>query len=354
MATLNVADYTFELWDNANIVADISKFCKNKKLSLRRNDAEEVSFDLDLRKFEALCSEIDYSANEALKPYSSEVKVKRNGQYLIGTQVVSIGWSLSEADAMLNVRCTGYLNLFKDRYITKTYTQQDATEIVRDMIATAQAEAYGNYGVTVGPNQTTTVFRDRTYSRQNIKEEIRRLTELETGRFDFEFTYDKKINTYEQIGSVRENMLLRYPGNITSISGNRDASTLFNKIIGLGSGIGAEALVSNQTDALSAQNYKLREKIVTFNNVITQSTVDENTFYELRQHREIIDIPKIVVSGVHFDLNVARIGDIIPVKIDTFSFLSNFDDLYRIERIDVTIDDNAKETITLTIDTIDY
>jgi hypothetical protein len=355
-------DYRFELYDqNQKLILDLTAIARDRKFSLVRNGVDEISFTLDLRKFEEIARSIKYHPRELLKQLSADVKVKRNDKYLVGAEIISTPGSISGDTVTLQVRCAGYLNMFKDRYITKTYTQVDRAEIARDMIAWTQQGGTGSYipirdfGVRPGPNQVaSTVPSDRGLVRQNIKDEIMNSTELITGRYDFEFTPFRLFNTYTNIGSIRDDFLIEYPGNVVSASIDGDGSTIANEITGLGSGLGAEALSSTVLDTLSASDRKVRQKIVTFNNVQLQSTVDEKTYGEVRRLKDVLRIPRVTVNGVNFDLGIIGRGDIVPVKISTLDF---YDDLYqylRIEKLEVSLDENNNESIVLTLDDFDY
>lgn len=338
--------YTFELWSIQGVkVADISALAKDRKYTLERNQAETLEFTLDLDAFEAFCASINTPPRNVLAPYQTEVKVKRNGTYLFGTQVVDCPVELGVDTASISVKCTGYLNLFKDRYVTKTYTQQDAAFIARDLIMETQLQPNGSVGVTLDDTQYDTgVLRDREYTRDNVKDKAIALTSLIDGNFDIAISWDKKLRTYEQIGSLRADLEFTYPGNIKSVQIERTGVNIYNKIIGVGSGFGDDQITSVQNDVLSQQVYYLREKIEQFNSVVEQTTLDQNTAGKLDMYKEVLEIPKITVTGAELDLNYVGIGDRIPVIISGHSFVNNVFGLYRVEKMAVTIDDNDFES----------
>lgn len=338
--------YEFELWSiQGKKVADISHLAKGRKYTLERNAAETLDFTLDLDKFEAFCKSINTHPRNVLAPYATDVKVKRNGKYIFGVQVIDCPITLGETSASIAVKCTGYLNLFKDRYVTKTYSQIDAAAIARDLIMETQAQPNGNVGVTLDATQYNTgVLRDRTYTRDNVKDKAIALTNLIDGNFDIAISWDKKLRTYEQIGSVRGDLEFTYPGNIKSATIERTGTSIFNKIIGVGSGFGDDQILSIQNSIVSQKAYYLREKIEQFNSVVEQSTLDQNTLGKLDMYQEVLEIPKITVTGKELDLDYVGIGDRIPVVIGGHTFVDNVFGLYRVEKMDVTIDDNDFES----------
>ena len=343
--------YELSLWINGVLVADISKLAQSRSYVIKRNDSEELTFTLDVKAFEQHCEDAGRDPNATLVPYVTDVRVKRNGAYLFGTQVVDMAYSFAEDGASVVVKCNGFLDLFRDRYITANYFQE-STEIARDMLADTQSD-FGSFGVTNGPDQYDTgEIRLRNYIDQNIKDALINLTDLIDGKFDFSFTYDRKFNTYEKQGSYRPNLKLTYPYNIKSITTPKTALSLYNYTIGLGSGFGEETVRSeggDAQDAASRANYGTRMRIVSFNSVEDQTVLDQNTAAENSKTKDLLILPKLSVVGAFLDLNTVWVGDRIPVEIQGHPSLP-LDDIYRIEQITCTLDENDAESIDLTVD----
>lgn len=359
--------YEIELWSSSGTrMADISALAKDRQLTLQRNEAETFVFSMDISAFEDFCTaqNID-DPRTLLNPLQTDVKLKRAGQYWYGFNVVHIGFNLpalvgsmvtSAAPETMTITCKGYLNLFTDRYVTKTYTATEATTIAADLLTTTQAQTYGNMGVTINVgNYATGVLRDRTYERQNVKAAIQNLTKLVNGNFDFAFTYDKKFTTYSQIGSVRTDFALRFGGEGGNIAGfymERDGLHLYNRVIGLGSGFGADQLTSVQDDNASILNYYLREDIKQYNSVIIQETLDQNAAADLDQEKDLLEIPQITITGKELEnIPFLNVGDRVPISVSNHPMLASVNGLYRIERMVIDIDENDFErSITLYFD----
>lgn len=320
---------------------------------MQRNDAEQLQMSLDLQTYQDYCAGIGTNPTSILGPYQTDIKVKRNGEYLFGTHVGALEVVMGETASTINVRAFGYLNLLIDRYVTKTYIEQqmyDATEIAWDLINETQLQTNGDMGMTQGLT-TTTVVRERTYERQNVKDAIVNLTKLVTGNFDFDFSVDREFNVYSSIGSDRSAELeFIYPGNIKEVSVPRNGVSLFNKIYGIGSGFGEEALVSTQGDNDSQLNYGVHERIALYNSVVLQDTLDQNTAGDLNLRKGLLEIPQMTVNGEDFDLNSYGIGDRVTVRIEDNLFLATVNGIYRIERIEVAVDENEAEDIKLFFD----
>ena len=341
--------YEIELWINGVMVADISKLATSRSYTIKRNDSEELQFTLDVKAFEDHCINAGRDPEATLVPYVTDVRVKRNGSYLFGTQVVDINYTFGEGGASMVVKATGFLDLFATRLITKNYTGVEATEIARDMLDDTQV-IYGDFGVENGPEQFNTgVNRDRNYIDQNIKDALVNLTDLIDGNFDFAFTHDRKFNTYKMMGTYRPNLKLTYPYNIKSISTPKTALNLYNYTIGLGSGFGEETVRSEVSDIDSRLNYGTRMRQVTFNSVQGQIVLDQNTAAENAKTKDLLILPKLTVTGDFLDLNNVWVGDRIPVEIQGHPSLP-LNDIYRIEQLSVSIDENDAEDIGLTVD----
>jgi len=343
--------YELELWINGVQVGDISRLARNRRYTLRRNASEDLQFLMNLTAFESYCAQAGRNPMATLEPYVTDIRVKRMGQYLFGVQVVDLQYNLNQGEVNMEVRATGFLDLFKDRYITKNYSAEEATAIWRDAIAETQSgDDTNDFGVTAGVLQyVTAVDRDRNLVDQNVRDLLVNLTALVDGTFDFRFNYDRSYEIFEQIGSDRPGHKFTYPYNISGGTVPRSALNLYNYIIGLGSGFGEEAIRSIQVDADSRLNYKTRQKIVTFNSVTEQETLDENTSAYLERVKEILMLPSIKTNGEFCDLSVIGVGDRVPVEIQDHAALP-LNDTYRIEQIDCSLDDNDAEDISLTID----
>lgn len=345
--------YEIELWINNVMVADISRLATDRKFTIKRNDSEELSFNLDVKAYERHCESAGRDPEATLVPYVTDVRVKRNGVYLFGVQVVDIAYAFNEGGATMEVKCTGFLDLFRDRYITKFYpSNSESTFIARDMLDVTQT-LYGEFYVIDGPEQYVTgVNRERDYIDQNIKDALINLTDLINGKFDFAFTYDRRFNTYAMQGTYRPNNRLTYPYNIKSITTPKTALNLYNYTIGLGSGFGEETVRSeggDAQDAASRLNYGTRMRIVSFNSVADQTVLDQNTAAENSKTKDLLILPKLTVSGEFLDLNTVWVGDRIPVEIQGHPSLP-LNDIYRIEQISCTLDENDAESIDLTVD----
>lgn len=343
--------YEIELWNRNNqLIADVSKLATTRSWTRERNEAESIQFNLDLEAFEKLAKSSGDPPYAILEPYAMQFRVKRQGEYLFGGEIATNTTSLGSNGGQIQVQGWGYLNILKSRYITADYEDWYMGDIAWDIINTLQQAPNGNYGIIQGADQFQGVKRQRTYERVNAKDALQAFTNLSDQSLDFAFSYDKQFSTYEMIGSLRNDLSFVYPQNIISLSVPREATSLYNKIYGLGSGFGDDQLISIQEDATSESIYGMREDVEIYNSVVDQDTLDENTRNFLAQSKSILEIPQMIVRGDDIDLNSIIPGDRVPIRIENHPFLANIDGIYRIERLEVNIDDNDEEQVTVYFD----
>lgn len=139
---LEIVEYTVEIWDwkTGKYVADISNILSSElQIEWVLNDVETVTFDIDLVQFEKRCKMMGVKPAEVLTPYVHDVRIRRNGEYILGCQVVETNFSINEnSPAQIGVKCTGFLNLLKDRYITESWSGYSYAEIAQKLVRGAQ------------------------------------------------------------------------------------------------------------------------------------------------------------------------------------------------------------------------
>lgn len=344
--------YGIEIVNPAGLLlADLTGRATKRSLSLSRNEAEEINWSIDLNDFEQFCRDSKVDPLSILVACSNEVRIKRLGTYLAGGQMVYFETNVDANQQVINVKATGFLNLFKDRYTEelKFYDATQATAIGASLINDSQALPNGSFGVTIG-SLATVGLHDRQYDRTNIKSALQDLTTSQVSPFDMEFTYDKVFNTYSQLGTVRPDIIFEYPNNIISFSVPNDGTGIANQIIALGQGFGTEAQSQAISESAGSQaTYRLRQKIITSN-----GTDDSDLGLTDAADRELsawafpFEVPTITIDG-----NVAPfitdygIGDRIFVRINNYNTLAHINNYFRIERIELDIDEDDNEKVKL-------
>lgn len=357
--------YEFELWQRGeHRLGEIGRMMKNIKYKLVRNRVYTLDFGLDLTAFEEYCAAMNQAPRNVLEVGITDVRVKRNGKYIMGANVVDLPPSFGEDGASIQVSVDGFLSMFDYKFLSAEFKQIEATEIAWQAIALKQAEANGTFNVTKGAQYLTRKMRDRLYQDDDVKELLINLTDLVDGTFDFEFAADRSFNTYGMIGDDRPDVTVNYPAIGSKVTRDRididairmgitrSSADLANRIIGKGSGFGDETIRHVANDPVSQQIFGVREKIVTFNNVTEKQTLIDHTEAELKKRAQILELPNFTVSGAQFDIEKIGLGSRIKVK-QLRHPMYKLDGMYRIEQIDVSLDENFAEEVTITVDNID-
>lgn len=351
-----MSKYSIEIWDKTNKpVADIRKLCSGLKWSKTLNNSESVSFNIDLNELEKTIHDLGYEEDVFgfFEVGRSDIRIKRDNTYIIGCNVYSFNYSTNDPSVNVSVQCVGYLNFYKSQYISKKYSNQYQEDILWDVINTCNAKTGGDYGVrrgvSVGGAKTR---RDRNYSRKEVASLILQMSQV-IGGPDFDFSPDKKFNTYAAKGSYRPDVRLTYPGTIQEFSFNRTVEKVANYIYGIGSGNGDDAVQSTAEDTTSENYIYRREKVISWNSVTEQTTLDEHTNASLHYYKDIIELPSVTLRDNVLDLSQVDVGDTISLELLSNISLRHINGFYRIEKIDCTVDDNDSEKVSLTFDNLD-
>lgn len=347
-------------------IADITHLCQNISWAEERNEAEELRFNLDLDAFEKYMEESGTDVVSNFREGQTEIKVRRNKEYEFGTQLFDAPINLnSDGSATIEVFATGYLNLLRSRYPDPTvrYSQVERVEIFYDLIRRAQSVPYGNHGFKIPTSgyYVTGVKSDREYEpyTSSVKLNLQRFTTYQGGNFDFDVLPDKTVMTYSQLGSVRTDFELTFDrknfrSSISQARLNRSANGLYNQVIGMGSGFGADAMISIKNDADSQNEFGLRQVPVQFNEVSIQATLDEHTASRLERVKHLLRLPQITLSGNDMPARGIRKGDWVQVNMTGRKHIEDMTGVHRVERKEVQLDENGFEkAVTLYFEKMD-
>lgn len=342
--------YSIEIWTPAGVkTADFSGLATNRRVVITRNDTEDIQWRLDLNDVRRYCRSISTTWEQLIQKGISEVRIRRGAEYICGGVVVHTDRSRSAGGDYLDIRARGFLDLLADRITGPlvTYTGADRAAIAVDLINTSQGLGTNwNFGITIGSVPTIAPY-SRQYQNVRIKDALQDLSKLQTG-FDFSFTADKVLNFYSAIGIRRPDIIFTYPGNCKELDVVGDATTIRNQLYLLGSGIGQTAAVQiTQDDANSQANYKVREYSDILSDVLDTGTLQDYGLGELSAWSTPFDIPKVVYdAGRAPFVTDYSIGDYVQVR-ETDDPSTEIKGYYRIEQIDLSLDELDAETVTL-------
>lgn len=129
--------YSIELLSPTGVLlADLTGRASNRSIMLSRNEADDIRWTIDLNEFENYCRLSKVDPLSILNNCSTEVRIKRLGTYLTGGQLQYFEVRIDSERQVIEMRATGFLNLFKDRYTAsdRTFSATQATTIAATLI----------------------------------------------------------------------------------------------------------------------------------------------------------------------------------------------------------------------------
>lgn len=336
------------------LLADLSGRAKGRRIVESRNEAEEITWSMDLADFERYGVDLQKHRDplEVIRAGVTEVRIRRGQSYICGGQVTYRNPKATVQGARLDIRASGFLNLLQDRHTDdeQSFVALNPPVWMKQLIEDSQSRGPAwDFGITVNPDLPLIGTHDKTYKSQELKDVL--VLGSEQYNFDFRFSHDKVLTFYAALGSVRPAARFEFPGNILEIPGApEDATTISNSITVYGSGSGTEGNVKTDPieDLGSQADYKVRQRRVSYSDVEDIVALERHGQAELAARGRPFQIPQIVVDGnVEPFVTDYGVGDRVPVvfrKYRTFQLLSG---LWRIERREIAIDDNDKERVTL-------
>lgn len=196
------------------------------------------------------------------------------------------------------------------------------------------------------------------YSRyKKLKDSIESIANTYNG-MDFNFTVSIDANNnmtkyfnvfYPRQGIDNTNLNFTYPGNIIKLGKPKDGKTMVNEVAERGQGYGKNQVVVVVNDASSIQTYTQRQDVDQAADVPDSGTLTLLGDEFIRVRKDPLDLPSITLDGNQSPhIGDFGVGDQIFVDATGVPIL-NFSQIYRIEQIDVTIDDDDKEAVQLTV-----
>ena len=350
-----MAHYEIEIWDKSGKpIADIRPICSNLQWSKTLNGSETLGFTLDLKRFENILEQVGYKNDPFgfMEVGRCDIRIKRNGTYILGANIYRFEYTSSYNSVTMRVECVGYLNFYKTQYVSGQYSNIPQEDILWDVINKCNQKTGGDYGVRRGTHKGGTTKRDRKYERKEVANLIQQMSEV-IGGCDFEFTPDKKFNTYETKGSYRPSVRLTYPGNIQSFNFSRTLDKVANYVYGIGSGNGEDAVQAWAEDTDSEDYLYRREMVAIWNSIGEQNTLDEHTDAVVKAAKDIIELPNITLRDNELDLSELDVGDTVKVEMGEMLSLAHVAGDYRIQTISCNVDENDSESVTVGFDNYD-
>jgi hypothetical protein len=264
------------------------------------------------------------------------------------------------------VMCKGHGDVyFSNRYITKTYTGIEEENIAWDIINTIQTDTYTgaytlsqvNWGVTQGVLEATNNTRDRQFMDDEVLKILQQLADVldTTGNQQmirgFRLTPDliesseDVFSYHRQYGNDRSDKIRVTSPIISNMAEINNIENLGNRITSLGASNIQQTATT--TDANHLNFWKLRHKLVSKTNVVTNTELLEQSEEYLSTSlvpTTIYDFSLVNNSSIIGDF---RCGDVIALEYDDGFIAVNT--TVRVYEIRIKVDGEGRETTTLKV-----
>jgi len=295
------------------------------------------------------------ATEDILKINQNELVIVYKGFEMFGGQISTIRKVAEGNVKYWEVTCKQFFNLLEQRFCgynkstglsePREFITTQAGMIAWTLIDESQNETNGDLGIIKGTIQDS-VTRTKTYERKNIAEAIKELADNDYG-FDFEITPNKVFNVYYPMkGSLREDIIFRYPGNCLSMDCTLNGWDIVNHELGLGRHWGGQEIYYVVDDVSSQVDYGRREKIASYKDVEIQSFLNDMVTQDVAWNKDINKVVKFsAFIDTKSDLYMYELGDAVRVIADEF----DIDDVLYVYERQVSIDDNELVTVNLTL-----
>jgi len=321
---------------------------RNRWFIGRLNDQSEAGFILDADDDKCNSTILSVGVNELYIYYKGTLKWA--GQ-LVSARKVANG-----DDIYWEVLAKDWVGLLSKRFIGVTepriFTTEDAGTIAWTLIDETQSLTYGDFGITEGSIDVS-LTRSPTYDKKNILEAIRELSNQgdegasDTYGFDFEVTPEKVFNVhYPYMGTIRNGVVFRYPGNCESFEALVDSWGIVNQEWGLGQHWTGNTAIVSRTDATSQATYKRREAIKNYKDVSVLNFLQDMVWQDIQWLKDPSTVIKIETRvDAKTGINDYDVGDGVSIVCDKF----DIDEWLWVYERKVEIDDSDELKISLTV-----
>ncbi len=341
------SDWKFLIKNSAGQTIASLTNARKRWFTQRLNDESEAGFILDADDEKCNASILVLGVNE--------LRIEYKGNLLWAGQLVSARKTAKGNDVYWEVLAKDWTALLGKRYCgvetIREFTTTDAGEIAWALISEAQALTNGSFGITLGTIEPS-IVRSPTYDKKNILEALKEMANAgQDGSasygFDFEVTPEKVFNVYYPYrGTIRENVVFRYPGNCEDFEALVDSWGIVNQEWGLGQHWTGNTAVVSRADVDSQLLYKRREAIKNYRDMSVLTFLQDTVYQDVQWLKNPSTVMRFssrvdAKSGI---LNY-EVGDGVTVVCDKF----DIDEWLWVYERKIDIGDNDQLKVTLTV-----
>jgi hypothetical protein len=283
-----------------------------------------------------------------LTSLSTDVMVYREGVQIQRFVIVSDRDVLTADSHYIELTCVDYRGRLESRLVLadQTYTAQDDVDIAWDAIVNAQAETNGNLGITRGLTPTGVPLTGSFPAGTNVRAAIDLIADVDDG-FDWDIGPDLAFNIWRGRGSAKPR-ILDYGGLVTDVQREFIIRDFANVVRVSGDPAIASQVVGSGSAALGRWEAQVAFPNVANSTLLTGLAADqlnrfstEATSYQVR----LRESDGVQQWGGTSDIDV---GDTLRLVIQSGRLDVN--ELQRVQDILVSVSDDGKEDVTLTLD----
>lgn len=222
--------------------------------------------------------------------------------------------------------------------------------------------------------------RIKHYHRQNVKDALYNLSKLQADdrdgdQFEYVFDENKKLNVYKYYGNPIPDpaSTLNYPGEIKSLSVERNIENVTNLVLGV-----AEEEVSLEKSSNDTKNYTrywttvvkdissitgavdplsgkggsdlgVLMDIKSYDGIDEQKELDIKANSDLNSYGDIQEMPSITIDSNIFNPSNLHLGDAIYVQVLKDELFSYINDTYRVYSMNISVTKDAVEQMNITL-----
>ncbi len=254
--------------------------------------------------------------------------------------------------------------------LNTTFGQVEQNDIVRALLAQAQAHPGGDYGIV--PDTTVSgILRDRTYAGHELVDvgtALKQLAEVIDGP-DLMFSVAPELDANGRVvktlrigdpklGVEGSPHVFELGSNIVNYSFNSDGTRMVTRQFATGEGTEAGQLIAvAERDVMYSDGWALLEAEASYNTTTLDATLFEHATADLQRNRLPVVTPTFTVLGSGLDANGQKVfpsaaevspGDEVRVVLrDTFFAGAGLDTIMRIVAVDFEPDGVEMMNLTM-------
>lgn len=259
--------------------------------------------------------------------------------------------------------------------LSTSFTQVDQNDIVRQLVAQAQAATGGNLGIQVDTT-VSGILRDRTYAGHElvtVGQALKQLAEIIDGP-DLLFGVSPELDANgrpvktlrigtPKLGQEGSPHVFEYGGNLISYQWGSDGTKMATRWFATGEGIEAGQLIAvNEDDERYSEGWPILEGDANHSTVSEDVTLQDHADADRERNRLPVITPTIVVAGNGLNARGVKvgpslaeygIGDEVRVVIrDEFFTGAGLDSTFRIVAQDLDPGDGGVESVSLVLNPV--